>query len=91
MGFFDIKRKDVANISLAVAVANGLTGTFAYIFGDVLAKQLISRVIDKTTYAGWKKMFVILAVSAVIGSIIMFIIAAEEERRIRADKISKRK
>jgi OPA family hexose phosphate transport protein UhpT-like MFS transporter len=75
----------------AVAVANGLTGTFAYIFGDVLAKQLIPRVANQYTRTGWNKMFVILAVSAVIGSIIMFIVAAEEERRIRADKISKRK
>jgi len=46
---------------------------------------------NKRTRTGWEKMFLILTLIAIIETNIMFIVAAEEESRVRADKISKRK
>jgi OPA family hexose phosphate transport protein UhpT-like MFS transporter len=71
----------------AIAVANGLSGTFGYLFGDLLALQLIGRLVgDPKKHADWGKMFIILMVSAIIGAILMFIAAVGEERNIRMER-----
>ncbi|MDR1522150.1 MAG: MFS transporter [Streptococcaceae bacterium] len=71
----------------AVAVANGVTGTAGYLIGDSLIKEKLPKWIGgNETREVWNKMFVIMYVCIIIGAIVMFIIAVEEERRIRKDQ-----
>jgi OPA family hexose phosphate transport protein UhpT-like MFS transporter len=71
----------------AVAVANGITGTTAYILGDALiAKKILPKFIKTDTKEGWHHMFTLMYISIIIGSILMFIVAIAEEKRIRKDQ-----
>jgi len=74
----------------AVAVANGLTGTAAYLVGDLLAKEGLPKFINRDTRCGWQKMFIIMYISVICGAIIMFIVAVVEEKQIRADEARKK-
>ena len=71
----------------AVAVANGITGTTAYILGDALiSKKILPMFIKTDTKEGWHHMFTIMYISIIIGSILMFIVAIAEEKRIRKEQ-----
>ncbi|MDR1012754.1 MAG: MFS transporter, partial [Lactobacillales bacterium] len=71
----------------AVAVANGVTGTTAYILGDALiSKKILPIFVDKNSKEGWHKMFIIMFICIFIGALLMFIVAAQEEKRIRKEQ-----
>ncbi|MDR1473243.1 MAG: MFS transporter [Lactobacillales bacterium] len=80
----------------AIAVANGLSGTFGYLLGDVLALQLIGRLVggkiskENADKLDFTNMFIVLIVSAIIGTILMFIAAIGEERNIRKEQALKK-
>ncbi|AZA10830.1 hexose-6-phosphate:phosphate antiporter [Corynebacterium gerontici] len=76
----------------AISVANGMTGTFGYLFGDSIAKVGLAMVADPERDGleifghllhGWGAMFTVLYASLVIGIAIMVIVALGEERQIR--------
>jgi len=77
----------------AASVTNGIVGTFAYLFGDSLAKVGLGMIADPTgsglnilghTLHGWNATFGIFYVSLAIGGILMLIVAFAEEKKIRA-------
>jgi len=65
----------------AIATANGLTGTFGYLGGDLLAKILLGYLSD---VFGWISVFASMGVSIICGIALMCIILKEENRRIRS-------
>ena len=65
----------------AIATANGLTGTFGYLGGDLLAKVLLGYLSD---WYGWASVFISMGVAILCGIGLMALIAKEENRRIRA-------
>lgn len=65
----------------AIATGNGLTGTFGYLGGDLLAKILLGYLSDAY---GWISVFSSMGISIVCGIALMSIILREENRRIRA-------
>lgn len=76
----------------AVSVTNGLTGTFGYLFGDSLAKVGLAAIADPEknglsvfghTLHGWPAVFTVLHASAILGIVLLAIVAIGEERRIR--------
>lgn len=76
----------------AISVTNGMTGTFGYLFGDSMAKVGLAAIADPdkngltvfgTTLHGWSAVFTVLHASAIIGIILLGIVAVGEERRIR--------
>lgn len=81
-----------------LSVANGMVGTFGYLFGDSLAKVGLAAVADPKQSGlgvfgynlhGWGAVFHILVVSAVMAIGLLIFVAFAEERKIReleADK-----
>lgn len=77
----------------AASVTNGIVGTFAYLFGDSLAKVGVGMIADPTgngltmfgrTFHGWDDTFTIFYVALLIGGILMTIVAFAEEKKIRS-------
>nr|WP_243198233.1 hexose-6-phosphate:phosphate antiporter [Weissella diestrammenae] len=76
----------------ALSVANGLTGTFAYLFGDSLAKVGLGYIADPkasglrvfgTVLHGWQSTFVVMYAALVIAAVMLIFVAMAEERKIR--------
>lgn len=76
----------------AVMVTNGTTGTFAYLFGDSLAKVGLAMIADPTTVGlnvfgitlhGWNDTFLAFYAALVVGIVMLLVVAAGEEARIR--------
>lgn len=76
----------------AVMVTNGTTGTFAYFFGDSLAKVGLAAIADPSTTGldilgihlhGWNDTFLVFYAALVIGVILLAMVAVGEESRIR--------
>jgi len=65
----------------AIATGTGMTGTFGYLGGDLLAKVGLGYMSD---YLGWMSVFISMGVGIVFGVALMSIVAKEENRRIRA-------
>ncbi len=77
----------------SVSVANGMTGTFGYLFGDSGAKVGLAAIADPSqgglhvlgvTLRGWGDTFVVLYAAALAGIALLVVVAFGEERRIRA-------
>jgi OPA family hexose phosphate transport protein UhpT-like MFS transporter len=77
----------------SVSVANGMTGTFGYLFGDSAAKLGLAAIADPsqgglhvfgTTLRGWGDTFVVLYAAAIAGIALLVVVAFGEERRLRA-------
>lgn len=76
----------------AVSVANGLSGTFAYLFGDSMAKVGLAAIADPereglTVFGhllhGWGAVFTVFYAALVIGIVLLLIVSYGEEKRIR--------
>ena len=76
----------------AVAVANGLSGTFAYLFGDSTAKVMLAKIADSKesgivigniSLHGWNDVFVVFYASLIIGIILLLFVVYAEEKIIR--------
>lgn len=76
----------------AVSVANGLTGTFGYLFGDSMAKVALGYIADPKkaglnvfghVFHGWEDTFVIFYIALACGIAMLALVAYGEERRIR--------
>ncbi|PZG35671.1 hexose-6-phosphate:phosphate antiporter [Listeria ivanovii] len=76
----------------ALAVTNGLTGTFAYLFGDSFAKVFLGYIADPTksgmnifgyTLHGWGATFTIMFTALIIAGLMMIPVALKQERTIR--------
>ncbi|KRN28590.1 sugar phosphate antiporter [Lactobacillus selangorensis] len=76
----------------ALNVSDGLTGTFAYIFGDLMAQVGFAAIADPKAHGlnflgmnlhGWNDTFVIFYIAIVLSIIVLAIIAIGEEKRIR--------
>ncbi|WP_394903210.1 hexose-6-phosphate:phosphate antiporter [Clostridium butyricum] len=76
----------------SIAVANGLSGTFGYLFGDSTAKVALSKIADpkssgitigNVTLHGWNDVFVVFYGALIIGITLLLIVAYAEEKRIR--------
>ncbi|MDR2661047.1 MAG: hexose-6-phosphate:phosphate antiporter [Lactobacillaceae bacterium] len=76
----------------ALSVANGLTGTFAYLFGDSLAKVGLGYIADPkssglkifgTVLHGWQSTFIVMYIALVIAAILLIFVAFAEERKIK--------
>jgi OPA family hexose phosphate transport protein UhpT-like MFS transporter len=77
----------------AISVANGMTGLFAYLFGDSMAKVGLAAIADPErnglnlmfyTLSGWKDVFIVFYSALVIGIILLAIVAYYEEKKIRS-------
>lgn len=75
-----------------LSVANGMVGTFGYLFGDSLAKVGLAAIADPEQSGlslfgyllhGWDAVFKILAVAGVGAIILLTIVAVVEEKKIR--------
>lgn len=80
----------------AISVANGMTGSFAYLFGDSMAKVGLAAIADPTrnglnifgyTLSGWTDVFIVFYVALFLGMILLGIVAFYEEKKIRSLKI----
>lgn len=80
----------------AISVANGMTGSFAYLFGDSMAKVGLAAIADPTrnglnifgyTLSGWTDVFIVFYVALFLGMILLAIVAYYEEKKIRKLKI----
>lgn len=80
----------------AISVANGITGSFAYLFGDSMAKVGLAAIADPTskclnifgyTLSGWIDVFIVCYVALFLGIILLGIVAYYEEKKIRNLKI----
>lgn len=76
----------------AVSVANGMSGTFAYLLGDSMAKVGLAAIADPeqdglTVFGhllhGWGAVFTIFYVALVLGIILLLAVTYAEERKIR--------
>lgn len=76
----------------AIAVANGLSGTFGYLFGDSTAKVALAKIADPKSNGlnigsihlhGWNDVFVVFYAALVLGVIFLAIVAYGEEKKIR--------
>lgn len=76
----------------AVMVTNGTTGTFAYLFGDSLAKVGLATIADPTTTGltifgtnlhGWNDTFLVFYAALIVGVLLLAVVAIGEEIRIR--------
>lgn len=76
----------------AVMVTNGTTGTFAYLFGDSLAKVGLAAIADPTTMGldlfgihlhGWNDTFLVFYAALIIGVMLLMLVSVGEEWRIR--------
>lgn len=79
----------------AIAVANGLSGTFGYLFGDSTAKVALAKIADpkssgitigSRTLHGWNDVFVIFYGALIIGIVLLLLVAYAEEKKIRSQK-----
>lgn len=79
----------------AVSVTTGLSGLFAYLLGDSIAKVYLAMIADPTksgvnlfgvTLHGWHDVFVIFYGCVFFGIVLLSIVAVAEEKRIRAAK-----
>lgn len=76
----------------AISVANGMTGTFGYLFGDSMAKVGLAQIADPEKNGlnvfghvlhGWGSVFVVFYFALTLGIALLCIVAIGEERRIR--------
>ncbi|AKC74774.1 Sugar phosphate antiporter [Corynebacterium pseudotuberculosis] len=76
----------------AVSVANGMTGTFGYLFGDSMAKVGLAAIADPEREGlnvfgfllhGWGAVFTVFYFALTIGILLLAIVAIGEERKIR--------
>lgn len=76
-----------------LSVANGMAGTFGYLFGDSIAKIGLAMIADPTkpglhigsyTLHGWVSVFSVMIASAIFAIIFLGFIIYAEERKIRA-------
>ncbi|MBC1514835.1 hypothetical protein [Listeria immobilis] len=76
----------------ALAVTNGLTETFAYLFGDSFAKVFLGYIADPTksgmnifgyTLHGWGATFTIIFTALIIAGLMMIPVALKQEMTIR--------
>lgn len=75
-----------------ISVANGMTGTFGYLFGDSMAKVGVAAIADPEkdglnvfghVLHGWHDVFIVFYVALILGIILLTIVAWGEEKRIR--------
>ena len=75
-----------------ISVANGMTGTFGYLFGDSIAKVGLAAIADPKsggltffghTLHGWSDVFVVFYLSLFAGIALLLVVAFGEEKRIR--------
>jgi MFS transporter, OPA family, hexose phosphate transport protein UhpT len=80
----------------AVAVTDGITGTFAYLFGDSVAKIVLAIIADPQslgltvfghTLHGWNDTFKIFYCALVCGVILLGIVTYGEEMKIRKSNL----
>ncbi|MBM7617192.1 OPA family hexose phosphate transport protein UhpT-like MFS transporter [Weissella uvarum] len=80
----------------AASVTNGIVGTFAYLFGDSMAKVGLGLIADPSKQGinflgmhlhGWAATFGVFYVALAIAMILMVIVAIAEERRIKNNQI----
>ena len=76
----------------SIAVANGLSGTFGYLFGDSTAKVALAKIADPkssgitiggVTLHGWNDVFIVFYVALITGIALLLIVAYAEEKKIR--------
>jgi len=76
----------------ALNVSDGLTGTFAYLFGDLMAQVGFASIADPKANGlsilgmnlhGWDDTFIVFYIAVVLSIIVLAIIAIGEEKRIR--------
>lgn len=76
----------------AVAVANGLSGTFGYLFGDSTAKVALAKIADPKSKGinigsvnlhGWNDVFIVFYGALIIGVCLLLLVAYAEEKKIR--------
>ena len=76
----------------AISVANGMTGTFGYLFGDSMAKIGLAMIADPESKGlnvfghvlhGWTDVFIVFYAALILGMILLSIVAVAEEREIR--------
>ena len=84
----------------AISVANGMTGTFAYLFGDSMAKVGLAAIADPesqglnlfgVTVHGWPAVFTVFYVALACGIALLALVAFGEEKRIRALQAAERR
>ncbi|KAI3348483.1 hexose-6-phosphate:phosphate antiporter [Clostridium botulinum] len=77
----------------AIAVANGLSGTFGYLFGDSTAKVMLAKIADPKSSGvniggmclhGWNDVFIIFYGALIIGICLLLVVAYGEEKKIRS-------
>ncbi|HDK5687111.1 TPA: hexose-6-phosphate:phosphate antiporter [Staphylococcus pseudintermedius] len=77
----------------AISVANGMTGSFAYLFGDSMAKVGLAAIADPQrngltvfgyTLSGWTDVFIVFYAALFIGIILLGFVAYFEEKKIRS-------
>lgn len=77
----------------AISIANGMTGSFAYLFGDSMAKVGLAAIADPKskglnvfgyTLSGWTDVFIVFYFALFIGIILLCIVAYYEEKKIRS-------
>ncbi|MDK4679207.1 hexose-6-phosphate:phosphate antiporter [Kingella negevensis] len=75
-----------------ISVANGMTGTFGYLFGDSMAKVGVAAIADPKKNGlevfghvlhGWQDVFTVFYAALVLGIVLLTIVAFGEEKRIR--------
>lgn len=76
----------------SIAVANGLSGTFGYLFGDSTAKVALAKIADPkssglsiggVTLHGWNDVFIVFYGALILGIILLLTVAYAEEKKIR--------
>ncbi len=82
----------------ALNVSDGLTGTFAYIFGDLMAQVGFAAIADPKAHGlrvmgqllhGWNDTFIVFYAAVVLSVITLAVVAVGEERRIRGAAVAK--
>lgn len=76
----------------AISVANGMSGTFAYLFGDSMAKVGLAAIADPEQDGlmvfghllhGWGAVFTVFYAALVLAIVLLLVVAWGEEKRIR--------
>ena len=84
----------------AISVANGMTGTFAYLFGDSMAKVGLAAIADPEAEGltvlgmnlhGWPAVFTVFYFALACGIVLLAIVSFGEEKRIRAFQAAERR
>lgn len=79
----------------ALAVTNGLTGTFAYLFGDSIAKVLLGYIADPKKDGvhlfgyllhGWNATFTVMFVVLVLAGLLTIPVVIKQEKNIKVKK-----